>query len=327
MNNPLMYTDPSGYNWNSYWTGRGHWAQRNAIPIASTLVAVAVGVVVGVATAGIGDIVIAGFLTGAAAGASSGLTGAVLHKQNLDGCLSATISGGFIGGATGIATAGVMAGIGYGVGLLNNTALPFGSGNFFSNSYGGVRIMPSTHVLQFVAGSTQLVAGVSNGAVIGGAIGGATSASAVSSLLMSTGAIGPPMAGLGTGGYYGGTGSGFAWNNTTIPAQNVQFLNYNTGNIYQSRGFINIYFDTKANDYCTAQSSNDFDLANGTITFRVHTGATPIDANTGWNIFNNPIRWADPTQNYFRINVGGTWEYGAIPLRPFCNNIVNVNPW
>src|ERR1035437_3391962 len=175
MNNPLMYTDPSGYTFKDWWHKHGN-------QVASTVVAVGAGIVVGVATAGIGDIVIAGFLTGAAAGASSGLTGAVLHKQNLDGCLSATISGGFIGGATGIATAGVMAGIGYGVGLLNNTALPFGSGNFFSNSYGGVRIMPSTHVLQFVAGSTQLVAGVSNGAVIGGAIGGATSASAVSSL-------------------------------------------------------------------------------------------------------------------------------------------------
>jgi len=143
---------------------------------------------------------------------------------------------------------------------------------------------------------------------------------------LSKGAIGDPLASLWTSGYYGGTGSGFAWNNTTIPVQNVQFLNYNTGNIYQPRGFNNIYFDTKANDYCTSQGSYDIDVENGTTTFRVHTGAIPVDANTGWNIFNDP-RLANLSQNYFRINVGGTWEYGSIPLRPFCDNLIRINPW
>jgi len=187
MNNPLMYTDPSGYNFKDWWHKHGN-------QVASTIVAVGVGVAVGIATAGIGDIVIAGFVTGFAAGGASGLTGAVLNKQSVDGCLSAMICGAMVGGYTGIATNVALAGIGYGFSQMNGVKV------MSSNMAGGGFTMGGFRLTS--AGYIQL----GNGAVSGasnGAIGGATNGIAAGLSSLATGAFGPSMAG-GSGGYFSG---------------------------------------------------------------------------------------------------------------------------
>jgi len=96
LNNPLKYTDPSGYTWGIFnWVGN-NW--RDIVTVTA-----AIGVTVGVAaicvaTGGLGAVAIAA-IAGASGGLTSGILGTALHGGNLGQCLAA----GGIGALTGAA--------------------------------------------------------------------------------------------------------------------------------------------------------------------------------------------------------------------------------
>ena len=87
LNNPLALVDPSGYSWLSR-----NW---------KSLVASAVGIVVGAATLGTGTSVGIAIAAGATGGAAGALTGALLNGANLGQIAKATFWGGFWGAASG----------------------------------------------------------------------------------------------------------------------------------------------------------------------------------------------------------------------------------
>jgi len=167
MNNPLMYTDPTGYSW---WSRN----REKIAKIGGFVVAAAVGIAVGIATAGIGNVVIAGFMSGACAGFAGGFAGTALNGGTLDQCMFSACLGGWAGGATGVATAGLMAGIGYGVNSLDGVKVM--SANMAGKGFtlGGFRLTSAGYI-QIGNGASQLISGVSNGAVVGGATTGAIS--------------------------------------------------------------------------------------------------------------------------------------------------------
>ena len=87
LNNPLALVDPSGYSWLSR-----NW---------KSLVASAVGIVVGAATLGTGTSVGIAIAAGATGGAAGALTGALLNGANIGQIAKATFWGGFWGAASG----------------------------------------------------------------------------------------------------------------------------------------------------------------------------------------------------------------------------------
>jgi RHS repeat-associated protein len=116
MNNPLSYTDPSGYFFKKVFKAIGkavqsvvNFVKDNWKAIAS----VAIGAVVGLATAGIGTVfgIAAGsfagaVLSGAGFGFGSAFAGSLLNGRSIGDSLLAGLKGGIIGGA--------MAGLAYG---------------------------------------------------------------------------------------------------------------------------------------------------------------------------------------------------------------------
>lgn len=168
MNNPLMYTDPSGYSWWSHFTG---WVGEHWKPIVTTVAAVAVGVVVGVCTAGIGDMVAIGCLSGMAGGFTGGALGTALNGGNLGQCLTAGFVGGVAGGLSGALMAGVIGGIGSISAPTNWGPCPLGGGQV-------IRLGQATlgnWANAITNGS--LISGVSNGVLasgIGGSIASVT---------------------------------------------------------------------------------------------------------------------------------------------------------
>lgn len=87
LNNPLSLVDPSGYSWFSR-----NW---------KSLVASAVGIVVGAVTLGTGTSIGIAIAAGAAGGAAGALTGALLNGANIGQIAKATFWGGFWGAASG----------------------------------------------------------------------------------------------------------------------------------------------------------------------------------------------------------------------------------
>jgi RHS repeat-associated protein len=110
LNNPLKYTDPSGYTWFSSF---GNWVADNWKPIVTTVVAVAVGVVVTVATAGIGSPVVIAMISAAAAGLAGGVTDTALNGGSFSQCLGTGIQGAVIGGFAGFSGGAVGVGAGW----------------------------------------------------------------------------------------------------------------------------------------------------------------------------------------------------------------------
>ena len=113
MNNPLMYTDPSGYTW---FTQFGGWLGGTGRTIAEVAVGIGVGIatVAGVAaltvaTGGL-DIFAAGFIAGMAAGMATGVLNTAFSGG--DDYLDAIAQGGAYGGLSGFASSAVLAGIG-----------------------------------------------------------------------------------------------------------------------------------------------------------------------------------------------------------------------
>jgi hypothetical protein len=98
MNNPLMYVDPSGYTWDSYWTARGHWAQRNAIPIAGlTALTLATVMTFGAASPFLIGAVAGGVGCGLATGLQGGSIGQIAKSASIGAAIGAF--GGALGGA------------------------------------------------------------------------------------------------------------------------------------------------------------------------------------------------------------------------------------
>ena len=123
MNNPLMYTDPSGYSWLG---DRWKWAQRNAVPIAGIAAITAAAVL----TCGGASILLAGAISGGIGGGlATGLQGGSLGQI----AKSAAI-GGAIGGFCGV-LGGAM--IGSGASMTGATAFTSTFGNGLSAMVSG----------------------------------------------------------------------------------------------------------------------------------------------------------------------------------------------
>ena len=87
LNNPLALIDPSGYSWFSK-----NW---------KSLVAACVGIAVSAITAGSASGLGIAIIAGAAGGAASAFTGALLNGANIGEILKSTIGGGFMGALSG----------------------------------------------------------------------------------------------------------------------------------------------------------------------------------------------------------------------------------
>jgi RHS repeat-associated protein len=171
LNNPLMYTDPSGYSWWSHFT---NWVGDNWKPI--TVAAVAIGVTV--LTAGLAAPLAAGMgvegamgvagLSGMAGGLVSGAGIAWAHGGSLGDCLGAGFMGMVMGGIGGAVSAGIMGGIMGGIGNIETTS-----------SLGYMERLstwrPDLLHSIFGASGNSIIAGLSNGSLasgIGGTLGG-----------------------------------------------------------------------------------------------------------------------------------------------------------
>jgi len=171
LNNPLSFTDPSGYSW---FSRACSWVGKNWRPIVTTVVAVAVGVVVTVATAGIGSPVAIAMISGAAAGFAGGVTGTALNGGSFSQCLGAGIQGAVIGGFAGFA--GGAAGVGAAWALNAATGISGGIiGGAVAGAAGGFAggFVGSAMMGQSFNESLQMgLYGAIAGGVIGGIAGG-----------------------------------------------------------------------------------------------------------------------------------------------------------
>ena len=163
LNNPLMYTDPSGYTWMSHfggWIGE-NWKTIGISMIAAAGVAwLAAPLAIGMGIQGVMGVAC---LSGMAGGFAGGFAGAAFNGGNLGQCLTAGFVGGVSGGISGALMAGVIGGIGYG---LNNTFIG-------PNSYGASHIMTyqtlsNYSLASFLPHAGNLIGGVSNGLLASG---------------------------------------------------------------------------------------------------------------------------------------------------------------
>jgi len=97
INNPLRYTDPTGYTWLSRF---GNWIGDNWKPIITTTLAIGITAVVTIATGGAGAVV-SGMIGGFAGGAVAGVVGTAFNKGSFSDCLAAGLMGGILGGMGG----------------------------------------------------------------------------------------------------------------------------------------------------------------------------------------------------------------------------------
>jgi RHS repeat-associated protein len=166
LNNPLKYSDPSGYTWFSNF---GDWLGSSGKTIvtitAACAVAVAVACIPGLNAVGIA------FVGGMLSGATSGGLGAALNGGDV---FSGAVMGGIMGAATGLATLGVTSAIGYG---LDNIYIGYdrvGINDFFNI---GIRQTMSNQSLASILSVGSVINGVSNTALSSGITGGVLSTS------------------------------------------------------------------------------------------------------------------------------------------------------
>jgi RHS repeat-associated protein len=103
LNNPLKYTDPSGYTWWSHFWG---WSKENKQAVVTT-VTIVVAVTVTVATAGMASPLLAAAIVGASAGFAGGALGAALDGKNFGQVILAGFGQAAIGAVAGMAGFGV----------------------------------------------------------------------------------------------------------------------------------------------------------------------------------------------------------------------------
>jgi len=158
MNNPLMYTDPSGYTWFSQFGG---WISSNWKPIVTTVAAIGAGVAT-VLTMGAASPLLIATLAGGAAGFTSGVLGTALNGGNFGQCLGAGLLQGAIGAVAGLAGAGIGSGV--------NSLLS--GGNFLSGVIGNTTSIATGFCSGFVTGAAGgfaggFVAGFASAAISG----------------------------------------------------------------------------------------------------------------------------------------------------------------
>ena len=180
MNNPLMYTDPSGYTW---FTQLGNWLGSTGRTIAEVAVGIGVGIAVTALTGGL-DLITVGVLCGMAAGASSGALSTAFSGGNFNDYLNAITQGATIGGLTGFATSGILAGIC----ALGGIPAPFSWGGVGLGNGQMIDPMYTTYGDWFnsLTGSflnNSVIDGVSNGALIGGMVSSANASLGTQSVL------------------------------------------------------------------------------------------------------------------------------------------------
>ena len=190
MNNPLMYTDPSGYTW---FTQLGGWLGSTGRSIVETAVGIGAGIaaVAGVAaltvaTGGL-DLLAAGVITGMAAGISTGILSTAFSGGNGNDYLNAAAQGGAYGGITGFATSAVLYGICAGweaIGNMHLSESPLGQ-----DFWGTPNYPTSNWANNWFVKTYQFISNIGNGAAnasIIGTTGGALASEVLSSALGSS---------------------------------------------------------------------------------------------------------------------------------------------
>jgi hypothetical protein len=118
LNNPLSYSDPSGFFFKSIFRAVKKFIKKIWKPVVATIAGLAIGVVTfGIGTAlGFGALGTA-ILSGAGFGFGSAFASSLVNGGNIGNALKAGLKGGLIGGA--------IAGLNFGVGNLDKIAHPF----------------------------------------------------------------------------------------------------------------------------------------------------------------------------------------------------------
>ncbi|HOT15857.1 MAG TPA: RHS repeat-associated core domain-containing protein [Bacteroidales bacterium] len=178
LNNPLSFTDPSGYSW---FSRACSWVGKNWKPIVTAVAAIGAGVATAL-TIGAASPLLVATLSGAAAGFTGGVVGTALNGGSVGQCLGAGIVGGLIGAAAGLA--GGAAGLGASLALNSATGISGGVvGGAFSGAVGGAvggfvggfgsalanRASPSQALN---TGWNMAAIGAVTGGILGGSIGG-----------------------------------------------------------------------------------------------------------------------------------------------------------
>jgi RHS repeat-associated protein len=305
MNNPLMYTDPSGYSWWSHFT---NWVGNNWKPIA--IAAVAIGVTV--LTAGLAAPFAAGMglegamgvaaLSGMAGGAVSGAGNAWAQGGSFSDCFGAGFTGMVMGGIGGAAMAGAMGGIG---------SIPWlrgGGGPLFLNSHNSTALM-NNWTLADQLGKSSLYNGVSKGMLASGLAGtlmGDLLAQAQSAGDIEAAAKGPNSIQYDTGvPLYkkpvmgGGPGSSFGSLNSAAMDFGIR---YNDNSIRDNREFATAFYKYNKNgvtcySYTTPVYGPLCNGPDGTVNIPYHRG------QVGWGHTHGPLSEGSSTFSPADFNV------------------------
>ena len=116
-NNPLKYTDPSGY----FFSGLKKWISKHWKAIVTTAVTVAAEVLTGATSLGVSLIA-----KGAAIGFTAGALGTLVNGGSLGSALKNGIIGGLFGAVSAGLTYGVAEVFGHGTGMLGSKAFAHG---------------------------------------------------------------------------------------------------------------------------------------------------------------------------------------------------------
>lgn len=171
MNNPLSYTDPSGYFFKSLFKGIGNIFKA----IASNwreLVVAAVAITVAIATGGTGMSIANIILSGASSGFAAATTSTLLSGGNIATALKAGIRGAVISGVTAVATFGIggienAAARSLSHGVLQGASNVVNGGKFIHGFYAGV-LSSETAGLTF--GINNQIGRVMIASVVGGTV-------------------------------------------------------------------------------------------------------------------------------------------------------------
>ena len=183
MNNPLMYTDPSGYTW---FTQLGGWLGGTGKTIAETVVGIGVGIAVTALTGGL-DLITVGVLCGMAAGASTGILNTAFSGGNFNDYLNSMCSGAVIGAFSGLASSAALAGIGAAWDAIGNMHLP--ESDLGQDFWGTPNYPTSAWSNNWLVKTYQFISNIGNGAAnasIIGTTGGALASEVLSSALGSS---------------------------------------------------------------------------------------------------------------------------------------------
>ena len=283
MNNPLMYTDPSGYTW---FTQLGGWLGGTGKTIAETVVGIGVGIAVTALTGGL-DLITVGVLCGMAAGASTGILNTAFSGGNFNDYLNSMCSGAVIGAFSGLASSAALAGIGAAWDAIGNMHLP--ESDLGQDFWGTPNYPTSAWSNNWLVKTYQFISNIGNGAANASIAGSSTGA-------LASGIGSGGLASLGSQELTGLNMNLFP--KPTLAIDNNLVLEFhftNTGNGYSRYGTASIY------------SSNGDLLGENHVNYSIHSGAANIQAYsipeevvdaTGYE----PLTFSNTTADYFNAN-------------------------